>query len=54
MTVAVVVEMSTGALLFYGVPFVIVVGWFSGRILGVHRGWVRALVAGFFGWVVGV
>jgi len=54
MTVAVVVELSTGALFFYGIPFVIVVGWFSGRILGVHRGWARALVAGIFGWFFGV
>ena len=54
MTFGVVIELGTGALLLYGVPFVIVVGWFSSRILGVHRGWGRSLVAGFVGWIVGV
>ena len=40
------VEIDTWGILLYGVPFVIVVGWFSGRILGVRRGWLRALFAG--------
>ena len=53
MTYGVVVELGRG-LLVYGIPFIIVVGWFSSRLLGVHRGWGRSLVAGFFGWVVGV
>ena len=50
MTFGVVIELGTGALLLYGIPFIIVVGWFSSRILGVHRGWGRSFVAGFFGW----
>ena len=54
MTYGIVVELDTGALLFYGIPFIIVVGWFSSRLLGVHRGWGRSFVAGFFGWVFGV
>ena len=54
MPVAVTVELGLGALLVYGIPFIIVVGWFSSRLLGVHRGWGRSLVAGFFGWVGGV
>ncbi len=54
MTQAVVVELGTGALLLYGIPFIIVVGWFSSRILGVRRGWGRSLVAGFVGWTFGV
>jgi len=54
MTFGVVIELGTGALLLYGVPFIIVVGWFSSRILGVHRGWGRSLIAGFIGWVLGV
>src|SRR6476620_7025195 len=35
MTYGIVVELDTGALLFYGIPFIIVVGWFSSRLLGV-------------------
>ena len=54
MTYGIVVELDTGALLFYGIPFIIVVGWFSSRLLGVHRGWGRSFVAGLFGWVFGV
>ena len=54
MALGIVIELDTGALLLYGIPFIIVVGWFSSRLLGVHRGWGRSLVAGFFGWVVGV
>ena len=46
MTFGVVIELGTGALLLYGIPFIIVVGWFSSRILGVHRGWGRSFVAG--------
>jgi hypothetical protein len=38
---------------FYGIPFIIVVGWFSSRLL-VHWGWGRSFVAGFSGWVFGV
>ena len=47
MTLAVTVELGTGALLLYGIPFIVIVGWFSSRILGVRRGWGRSLVAGF-------
>ena len=54
MPVGVTVELGLGALLVYGIPFIIIVGWLSSRLLGVHRGWGRSLVAGFFGWVVGV
>ena len=54
MTYGIVVELDTGALLFYGIPFIIVVGWISSRLLGVHRGWGRSFVAGLFGWVFGV
>ncbi len=54
MPVGVTVELGLGALLVYGIPFIIIVGWFSSRLLGVHRGWGRSLVAGFFGWVGGV
>ena len=54
MTFGIVIDLDTGALLLYGIPFIIVVGWFSSRLLGVHRGWGRSLVAGFFGWVGGV
>src|SRR6478609_9622132 len=54
MTYGIVVELDTGALLFYGIPFIIVVGWISSRLLGVHRGLGRSFVAGFCGWVFGV
>ena len=54
MPVGVTIELGLGLLLVYGIPFIIVVGWFSSRLLGVHRGWGRSLVAGFFGWVGGV
>jgi ubiquinone biosynthesis protein len=54
MAAGVVIELGTDALLLYGVPFIIVVGWFSSRLLGVRRGWGRSFVAGFFGWVGGV
>jgi hypothetical protein len=54
MPAGVVIELGTKALLLYGIPFIIVVGWFSSRLLGVHRGWGRSFVAGFFGWVGGV
>ena len=47
------VYIDTSELLFVGLPFAIVVGWLSGRILGVRRGWVRAFVAGFVGWFFG-
>ncbi|MGH9270099.1 MAG: ABC1 kinase family protein, partial [Ilumatobacteraceae bacterium] len=49
-----IVDISWWGMLFYGVPFIIVVGWFGGRILGVRRGWVRALVSGFIGWLAGL
>src|SRR3954453_17776726 len=54
MTYGIVIELDTAALLLYGIPFIIVVGWFSSRLLGVHRGWGRSFVAGFFGWGFGV
>ena len=40
MLFGVVVELSGAGLILYGVPFAIVVGWLSGRMLGVRRGWV--------------
>ena len=54
MSVAVTVDLELGALLVYGLPFIVVVGWVSSRLLGVHRGWGRSLIAGFFGWVGGI
>ena len=54
MVYAAEVELDVWGLLFYGVPFIIVAGWFSSRILGIKRGWGRAIVAGLFGWVFGV
>ena len=48
------VEIDLGELLRYGIPFAIIVGWLSGRLLGVHRGWGRAFVAGMIGWLGGV
>ena len=54
MTFGIVVEIGTGALFLYGIPFIIVVGWFSSRLLGVHRGWGRSFFAGFTGWIFGV
>jgi ubiquinone biosynthesis protein len=51
---AVEVNIGWGELLLYGVPFAVVVGWFSSRILGVRRGWGRSFVAGLTGWFVGV
>ncbi len=48
------VEVDWWGVLLYGVPFIIVVGWFGGRILGVRRGWVRALLSGFVGWLSGL
>ena len=48
------VEVSLWGMLLYGVPFIIVVGWFGGRILGVRRGWLRALFSGFVGWLAGL
>ena len=50
----VTVDLPTAALFLYGIPFIIVVGWVSSRLLGVHRGWGRSLVAGLFGWSGGV
>ena len=54
MTLGITVKLGTGALLLYGNPFIIIVGFFSSRILGVHRGWGRSFVAGFMGWTFGV
>jgi ubiquinone biosynthesis protein len=54
MSVGVTVELGWEALLLYGIPFIIVVGWVSSRLLGVHRGWGRSFIAGFFGWTFGV
>ena len=54
MTLGITVKLGTGALLLYGIPFIIIVGFFSSRILGVHRGWGRSFVAGFMGWTFGV
>lgn len=54
MSTGVVVNLGTSALLLYGVPFIIVAGWLSSRLLGVHRGWGRSFVAGLVGWVFGI
>ena len=54
MLFAVIVEISGAGFFLYGIPFAIIVGWLSGRILGVRRGWFRAFVSGFIGWLIGV
>ena len=54
MSLALVIELGTAELLLYGIPFIVIVGWFSSRLLGVHRGWGRSFVAGFTGWIVGI
>ncbi len=54
MPVGVEIELGMGAFLLYGIPFIVVVGWVSSRLLGVHRGWGRSFVAGFVGWTSGV
>ncbi len=54
MALGIVINLDLGALLFYGIPFIIVVGWFSSRLLGVHRGWGRSFIAGLTGWVFGI
>ena len=48
------IDLTLGELLFVGLPFAVAVGWLSGRVLGVRRGWVRALVAGAVGWFFGL
>jgi ubiquinone biosynthesis protein len=48
------IHLGFDELLFVGVPFAVIVGWLSGRILGVRRGWARALLAGFLGRFAGV
>jgi ubiquinone biosynthesis protein len=53
MPLGIVVELGMGELL-YGIPFIIIVGWLSSRLLGVHRGWIRAFVAGLIGWTAGI
>jgi ubiquinone biosynthesis protein len=53
-TLGVVIEIDTWDLLLYGIPFIVVVGFFSSRLLGVHRGVGRSFVAGLVGWVVGI
>jgi len=54
MALGIVIDLDTGALLLYGIPFIIIVGWFSSRLLGVHRGWGRSFVAGLTGWIFGI
>ena len=54
MVLAVEVNIGFGELLLYGIPFAIIVGWASGRVLGVRRGRTRAFIAGITGWIVGV
>ncbi|MFN8025925.1 MAG: AarF/UbiB family protein [Acidimicrobiia bacterium] len=54
MSLAIVIELGTAELLIYGIPFIIVVGFFSSRLLGVHRGVGRSFVAGLAGWVIGI
>lgn len=54
MSLGIVIELDTAELLLYGIPFIIVVGFFSSRLLGVHRGWGRSFVAGLVGWIVGI
>lgn len=54
MSLGIVIEIDFWDLLLYGIPFIVVVGFFSSRLLGVHRGWGRSFLAGLVGWVVGV
>ena len=54
MLLGVIVEISGAGFFLYGIPFAIIVGWLSGRMLGVSRGWVRSFVSGFIGWLFGV
>ena len=54
MVYAVEVHLDVWGLLLYGVPFIIVAGWFSSRILGIKRGWGRSVFAGLCGWIFGV
>jgi ubiquinone biosynthesis protein len=54
MLFGVTIDVGLGRLLLYGVPFILIVGWLSGRILGVRRGWGRSLVAGLAGWILGI
>jgi ubiquinone biosynthesis protein len=54
MLFGVTIDVGLGRLLLYGVPFILIVGWVSGRILGVRRGWGRSLVAGLAGWILGI
>jgi ubiquinone biosynthesis protein len=48
------VHINLTELIFIGIPYAVAVGWLSGRVLGVKRGWVRALTAGFVGWLFGL
>src|SRR6476660_8641472 len=54
MVYAAEVNLDVWGLLLYGIPFIVIVGWLSSRILGIKRGWGRSIVAGLFGWVGGV
>ena len=54
MTFGIVVKIGTGALFLYGIPFILIAGWLSSRLLGVRRGWLRSAFAGLCGWVFGL
>ncbi|HEY1280598.1 MAG TPA: AarF/UbiB family protein [Acidimicrobiales bacterium] len=54
MVYAAEVNLDVWGLLLYGVPFIIIAGWFSSRILGIKRGWGRSVIAGLCGWIFGV
>ena len=43
MPAGVTIELTTGDLLLYGIPFIIVIGWVSSRLLG-----SRSRSAGFY------
>lgn len=43
---------ALGALLL--LPFILLIGWFAARMLGVRQTWFRTFVTGFLGWVLGV
>ena len=50
----VVVDVGLDRLLLYGIPFILIAGWLSSRLLGVRRGWLRSAFAGLCGWVFGL
>lgn len=46
------IELDIGALLI--LPLILLIGWFSARMLGVRQTLFRVFVTGFLGWILGV